>query len=281
MFRANDETEKGRIENEPYFLTGKHGSTYSKAKSIYETKEQEERAKHALNIIQAACGAYIQSYPEWHPLLAHPGVATHRTNPEISHLDHTRYMVSGLITCPYGHGISELFQWVKDSYCFSKTSCVNEPALSTWVYMSRHVGRVNAAYITDELIEYLEDSMSQGYFDGYSYAHEDSVVPDDVIRFYSKDAHPILVWIEWSDRFMPLHDGTISPAAAIPLMMASSIGDIPAAYVAEDWEHMRDNLLGCPHGKRSSLFVNQQTAKLLKQSFESLSESGAYGDSKY
>lgn len=281
MFRANDEAEKKRIENEPYFLTGKHGSTYSKAKSIYENAEQEDRARHALNVIREACGPYIQSYPEWHPLLAHPGVKTHRTSPEIRHLDHTRFMVSGLITCPYGHGITELFQWVSDSYRFDKTSCINEPALSSWVYMSRHVGRINAAYITDDLIEYLEDSMGQGYFDGYTYKHEDGVIPEDVIHFYSKDAHPILIWIEWQERFMPLDDGTISPAAAIPLMMASSIGDIPAASVAEDWEHMRGNLLGDPHGKRSSLFVNQQTAKLLRQSFTALTESGAYGDSKY
>lgn len=52
------------------------------------------------------------------------------------------------------------------------------------------------------------------------------------------------------------------------------------AEVAETWESMRSNFLGKPHGKRSSLFVNQETGQGIKKIWESLINTGMYGPIK-
>lgn len=49
------------------------------------------------------------------------------------------------------------------------------------------------------------------------------------------------------------------------------------AEVAETWERMRPHFLGMPCGKRSSLFVNQETGQAMKKIWEALIYSGMYG----
>ena len=47
--------------------------------------------------------------------------------------------------------------------------------------------------------------------------------------------------------------------------------------VGERWDTMRPYLLGDPHGSRSSLFVNQETAKAMKRVYTAMVESGMFG----
>ena len=49
---------------------------------------------------------------------------------------------------------------------------------------------------------------------------------------------------------------------------------------AESWAVMRPYLLGAPHGKRSSLFVDQETALAMKKAYMAMVESGMFGPLK-
>jgi hypothetical protein len=95
------------------------------------------------------------------------------------------------------------------------------------------------------------------------------------VKFYHPDANPILVKCNW---YKPLaEDGTIPLSTAIPLLLENELPHWRHAEVAETWESMRSHFLGNPHGKRSSLFVNQETGQAMKKIWEALINTGMYG----
>lgn len=97
-------------------------------------------------------------------------------------------------------------------------------------------------------------------------------------KFYNEMATPILVRCEWSSN---LDEGMLVPTRlAVPLMIEQELPCWRWSERAETWETMRSYLLGEPHGNRSSLFVNQDTALALKKMYLAMADSGMFGPMK-
>lgn len=95
------------------------------------------------------------------------------------------------------------------------------------------------------------------------------------VKLYHPDATPVLVYHEWPK---PLNnDGTIPKSIAVPLMLEFEIPHWRTSQVGETWETMRRYILGAPHGKSSSLFVNQETGTVMKNIWNSLIYTGMFG----
>ena len=92
---------------------------------------------------------------------------------------------------------------------------------------------------------------------------------------YSKSATPVLVRCEWSE---PLETGGLVPQRlAVPLMLEREVPCWKWSERAETWETMRTYLLGEPHGKRSSLFLSQESALAMKKVYVAMTDSGMFG----
>lgn len=284
MFRANEESEKLRVEAFDYLLM-KESFPWRKDNSGTISTEDRKRSEHALSVIYEKIGPVITSYPEWHPINAsgYDKSSSDRyrgpqTTPIFPHLDHTRYFANGFITCPYG-GTDELIaavdNWYSDLVEWLSSSETRFNGLHCWLLMALSSFELHASYITDELI-------SSFTFDNGAYDYALSGTLDDVsdlIPFYASGAKPVLVWWDWNNHKLE-PDGTIPPSIAVPFMLARSLADISEAEVAESWEDMRYLLLGSPHGARSSLLLNQLTVKQLRTMFNGLMDSGAFGPQK-
>lgn len=55
-----------------------------------------------------------------------------------------------------------------------------------------------------------------------------------------------------------------------------AVADCPRS-VGETWKTMRPYILGCPHGSRSSLFINQEDGQQLKTIYTKIVETECYG----
>jgi len=98
------------------------------------------------------------------------------------------------------------------------------------------------------------------------------------VRFYAEGATPVLVRCKWSE---PLTLGKlIKKKIAVPLMIEQELPCWRWSTRAERWEVMRPYLLGEPHGSRSSLFVDQETALAMKRAYLAMVESGMFGPLK-
>ena len=98
------------------------------------------------------------------------------------------------------------------------------------------------------------------------------------VQFYAEGAKPVLVKCEWSE---PLNlEKLIPKKIAVPLMLEQELPVWRWSSRAERWEVMRPYLLGAPHGSRSSLFVDQETALAMKKAYMAMVESGMFGPLK-
>jgi len=98
------------------------------------------------------------------------------------------------------------------------------------------------------------------------------------VQFYQPNANPILVYCDWGK---PLaQDGMIPASLAIPLMLQKEVPCWEWATLGETWETMRPYFLGSPHGSRSSLFINQETALTMKKIWNLLIHTGMFGPIK-
>ena len=97
-------------------------------------------------------------------------------------------------------------------------------------------------------------------------------------QLYHPHAKPILVTCEWH-RPLPL-DGMIPKSWAVPLLLELELPCWRWAKLAETWETMPPYFLGCPHGGRSSLFVNQETGQAIKTIWKVLIHTGMFGPIK-
>ena len=95
------------------------------------------------------------------------------------------------------------------------------------------------------------------------------------VKLYASSTDPILVRCNWQKQLAD--DGTIPLSTAIPLLLEKELPHWRTAEVAETWDSMRSSFLGKPHGKRSSLFVNQETGQGIKKVWESLINTGMFG----
>lgn len=98
------------------------------------------------------------------------------------------------------------------------------------------------------------------------------------VSFYAEGAKPVVVKCEWLE---PLQAGKLIPKKlAVPLMLEQELPCWRWSSRAERWEVMRPYLLGEPHGSRSSLFVDQETALAMKRAYMAMVESGMFGPLK-
>ncbi|AQR75129.1 hypothetical protein [Sphingomonas sp. LM7] len=75
-------------------------------------------------------------------------------------------------------------------------------------------------------------------------------------------------------------DGTIRSRDALAWFAQQTASEASSAQVAETWWNIRSNILGGPHGSRSSLFVNQHTGAHMRKILEAMNESGMFGPIK-
>lgn len=281
MFRANEDSEKLRIEAFDYLLM-KGRFPWGKDNPGTISDDDRMRSEHALTVICDKLGPVITSYPEWHPILALGRDKTSRSlkdahySPWFPNLDHTRFMANGIITCPYG-STDELIAIVKGSYWDLMRDLSSDEmrfsSLSGWLRLASDSISLHASYVTDELIE----SFKSG--DAGCERNDTFAEVSDLVPLYADGARPVLIWWDWNVHSLE-SDGTIPPANAVPLMLARTLADLSDAQFAESWEDMRSSLLGFPHGARSSLLLNQLTVKQLRTMFNGLMDSGAYGPKK-
>lgn len=94
---------------------------------------------------------------------------------------------------------------------------------------------------------------------------------------YADNAHPVVVQ---AYEVALEADGTIRSRDALAWFAQQIVKDARRAEVAETWWNMRAYILGRPHGKRSSLFVNQHTGVHMRKILDALNNSGIYGPVK-
>jgi len=94
---------------------------------------------------------------------------------------------------------------------------------------------------------------------------------------YSDHAYPVVV--EATEVLLEA-DGTIRSRDALAWCVQELVRNAHDAQVAETWWNMRSDLLGDPHGSRSSLLVNQYTGGHMRKILEALNNSGMYGPVK-
>ncbi|GAA5003160.1 hypothetical protein GCM10023206_06610 [Acinetobacter puyangensis] len=98
------------------------------------------------------------------------------------------------------------------------------------------------------------------------------------VKLYNSSATPIKVTCHW---YGDIHqDGTISLPTVMPLLLDKAIQYSKYSDFSESWETITPYLLGKPHGKRSSLFVNQETGQAIKKVWELLVKSGMFGPNR-
>lgn len=95
------------------------------------------------------------------------------------------------------------------------------------------------------------------------------------VQLYHSMTTPILVSCQWNRRLSM--DGMIPKSLAVPLILEREIPCWTWADCAETWETMRPFFLGCPHGKRSSLFISQETGQVIKKIWNALINTGMFG----
>jgi hypothetical protein len=75
-------------------------------------------------------------------------------------------------------------------------------------------------------------------------------------------------------------DGTIRSRDALTWFVQQTANEATSAQVAETWWNIRTNILGVPHGSRSSLFVNQHTGVHMRKILDAMNNSGMFGPIK-
>lgn len=94
------------------------------------------------------------------------------------------------------------------------------------------------------------------------------------VELYHYDATLVLVTC---DAMPKEDDGTISKRFALGTMLTNELPAWTWASCGESWEDMRRYILGTPCGSRSSLFINQDTGKALREVFDLLNHHGLFG----
>lgn len=194
---------------------------------------QRLQVRELLQKVVMECGPVVDGYPSWHPFMKESdpfqwSPSTPHNLESFKGLDHTVYFQNGILTCPYSHGIKELFNRVE------------------------------------------------------SFEHEDaSIIIKQLqgITLYHESAVPILIKCVWHGDWKE-YDGTFNLRTAMGLMLEREIPNWRNAKFNESWEGMTSQIIGEPHGARSSLFVNQVTGQQLKNVWNQIIKSGLFGVSK-
>jgi hypothetical protein len=94
------------------------------------------------------------------------------------------------------------------------------------------------------------------------------------VPLYSNGVTPVLVTCAGIPKE---RDGTIAKRFALGSMLTEELPGWTSTTCGESWDDMRRHILGIPCGSRSSLFVNQDTGKALREVFELLNRHELFG----
>jgi hypothetical protein len=94
------------------------------------------------------------------------------------------------------------------------------------------------------------------------------------VPLYNYGTTPVLITC---DGIPKEEDGTISKRFALGSMLSNELPAWKWASCGETWKDMRRHVLGLPCGSRSSLFVNQDTGKALREAFDLLNRHELFG----
>jgi hypothetical protein len=94
---------------------------------------------------------------------------------------------------------------------------------------------------------------------------------------YMDNAYPVVVLAENVELEA---DGTIRSRDVLAWFVQQCGQEALLAQVAETWWNIRSNILGSPHGSRSSLFVNQHAGAHMRKILEAMNASGMFGPIK-
>lgn len=146
------------------------------------------------------------------------------------------------------------------------------------------LSQVEAYEGLDHTIEFVKGFVTCPYSDADADCLISAVgqVPELYARrleepLYSDHAFPVVVGA-WTVQLEA--DGTIRSRNALAWFAHQSAGEAINAQVAETWWNIRSNILGSPHGSRSSLFVNQHTGSHMRKILEAMNASGMFGPIK-
>lgn len=115
-----------------------------------------------------------------------------------------------------------------------------------------------------------------------AFEHQDAFITIqrlEEIQLYHEQAIPLLIKCVWSGDWKE-YDGTFNVRTAMGLMLEREIPNWRTAKFNESWEGMSSQIIGEPHGARSSLFVNQVTGQHLKTVWNQIIKTGLFGLSK-
>lgn len=205
--------------------------------------EQRAQITDIVHLLINRLGAVVDGYPAWHPLMK--GYHTDCVSPtaplddvhRFAQVDHTVWFVGGFITCPYRE-TDTLIDRV-NQYRGTDNGCSVE-AYSLKDYLRRHC----------------------------------DYTPKEAITLYQPDTHPVVVLCDWF--FDTDKRGYIPTSAAVPLMLEYALPKWRKGQGADEWEYIKGEMLGYPHGAKSSLFVTQKTGQTLKALWEQLAKSGMF-----
>jgi len=95
------------------------------------------------------------------------------------------------------------------------------------------------------------------------------------VELYDTGTEPVLVECHWNLNMQD--DGMIPKRLAVAMMLETEVPCWRNSDYGETWETMRPYFLGCPHGSRSSLFVDQEAGQAMKKVWNSIINTGMYG----
>ncbi|HAS8350034.1 TPA: hypothetical protein I7721_02820 [Vibrio vulnificus] len=208
------------------------------------TQAQKQQVAEMINMLTGKLGAVVDGYPVWHPLMA--GYSTDmmipvQPLPDEQHrfpgLDHTVWFTGGFITFPY-RGADILIEVV------NKRRGTDSAAVT------------EAFTLTDFCKQQCEYS------------------PEKIPVLYSQDVMPVVVRCDWLAE--PDESGFIPEKIAVPLMLEYLLCLPDEHRQAESWNDIKGDMLGYPHGAKSSLFVTQETGQALKNIWGVLSKTAMF-----
>lgn len=152
---------------------------------------------------------------------------------------------------------------------------------------SEHISSLSQLRIydaTDHTVEFVRGFVTCPYSDDAATKLVDAVSEVQGLHahrlqgpLYADNTYPVVV--EAYEVTLEA-DGTIRSRDALAWFVQQEVKNARNAQVAETWWNMRSNILGCPHGSRSSLFVNQHTGVQMRKILEALNNSGMFGPIK-
>lgn len=153
---------------------------------------------------------------------------------------------------------------------YTPQNCPSFRLLDHTVYLTNGIITCPYKHAVEDLFSSIS-SIHHKHHSAYITIEEINDVP-----LYNSHAQPILIKCKWCGDLES--DGSIPLRTALGLMLEREVPAWRWADYNQSWESMNGQILGYPHGARSSLFVNQQTGQQLKSVWTQLVKSGLWGN---